>query len=854
MAAAKAAFVLTLCAFVTNEAHAAATTFRSGMFATTRVAADLHRLRHHFERSEHEHARSMTSIMENMTSHSALEILRRNKQASPELLALAQTAVSHTHLRAPIVAPKGKSAADGAKFMLNRLLEENMKKYDIEILKCRDYYSKQCGMIEESRGSISASNFKVASCRTHILSAESAISIGETAIPPTKQALTEHRAKCKADVKTLHKKLKALEGDIEVISGILKMTDCAKSFLQTSHHVGRGVGVLRCEHECDNGRKASLLSFDHSPLRQHIDSLKSKVAEELLQQSFSDLAGDTSRNASKIDSNKLRRSLVPASPCEDPSKGAPTPKDKRAAKCTVSGTASCTKLQERFILIQAGLKDSQDSTKDETVDREKTCEETEVTLSKSVEKAEQTLKQQQTKLAEGTSCENEAAESGRLANTEFTELTKEMEQQKSECSTNYQQFETEACGLKKIRSELYTKMKGMGGTPFFQDCKVSDWVAAECSVECGGGVQQMSRSVDTQPQGGAQCLPLTQMRACNQQPCPVDCKLSTWSGWSSCSAECGGGVQERLRDIERNMKHNGNPCGEVSETKSCNVQSCEQDCELSDWTKWAKCSKACDGGTRKRIKRVKVAAIGQGECPMPTSKDRIAFKRCNAHACVKPKDKETISCDAKLDLILVLDGSGSLGKKGWAATKKAASLIIGSLDKKKAKVGVLLFSGPNDWATVRKCYTDGKVNKKLICKMNWVQHLTSNIGKVLSKVEFLGWPKGSTLTSMALMDALAETQLGRQDAQTVVAVITDGKPVSKSKTWRAAKAVRKVARLMWIPVTKFAPLRFIRRMATKRWQENVVLARSFSTLAKPEFVNHIIADMCPQVGTTTTAR
>ena len=43
---------------------------------------------------------------------------------------------------------------------LNKLLFESFKKYDLEILKCRDYYAKQCGMIETTRGEIAASNFK----------------------------------------------------------------------------------------------------------------------------------------------------------------------------------------------------------------------------------------------------------------------------------------------------------------------------------------------------------------------------------------------------------------------------------------------------------------------------------------------------------------------------------------------------------------------------------------------------------------------------------------------------------------------------------------------------------------------
>merc|ERR1719203_1327306 len=106
------------------------------------------------------------------------------------------------------------------------------------------------------------------------------------------------------------------------------------------------------------------------------------------------------------------------------------------------------------------------------------------------------------------------------------------------------------------------------------------------------------------PNGGAKCLPLAAMRSCNLSPCPVNCKLATWSGWSKCSAECGGGVTQRVRDVKMAMKHGGDPCGDTSQTKACNGQGCEKDCMLASWTSWSKCSKDCDGGTKKRQKFV----------------------------------------------------------------------------------------------------------------------------------------------------------------------------------------------------------------------------------------------------------
>ena len=51
---------------------------------------------------------------------------------------------------------------------------------------------------------------------------------------------------------------------------------------------------------------------------------------------------------------------------------------------------------------------------------------------------------------------------------------------------------------------------------------------------------------------------------------------------------------------------------------------------------------------------------------------------------------------------------------------------------------------------------------------------------------------------------------------------------------------------MWVPVTKYAPLKRIKWWATRRWQENVVQVKSFKDLEKPDPVNHVIANLAAQ--------
>merc|ERR1719313_3130141 len=118
--------------------------------------------------------------------------------------------------------------------------------------------------------------------------------------------------------------------------------------------------------------------------------------------------------------------------------------------------------------------------------------------------------------------------------------------------------------------------------------------------------------------------------------------------------------------------------------------------------------------------------------------------------------------------------------------------------------------------------------------------------KVKAAIAGLTWPKGSTLTSLALQSAKTELTMGRKDAKSVVVVITDGRPMSYRRTYWASRDVRKAARLVWVPVTRFAPLRSIKRWATRRWQENVVRVKTFTDLEKPDPINHVIANICPK--------
>merc|ERR1719217_1346870 len=449
--------------------------------------------------------------------------------------------------------------------------------------------------------------------------------------------------------------------------------------------------MLLCDNQCT---KKQTVSFNHKDLQAMVRQLKGSSSLNLLQDTFRDMfEGDTPNqwvdllqadnagfqtpivNKTKFKGEPVPVTQVPGNPCQDPYAGAPTPEDKRAASCTIKKSPQCYKLQSRFLAIQGGIADERDQLLEDISALERACEEQKKTLETAIENDESLLASSNTKLAAATEKESTAGEEARQTAKENDQYNKDLVKQMKACSNNYINFETELCALKKIRGELY-KLKGGGHSAFFQDCEVSKWDPEECTKKCAGGEQKLTRSVLVPRKGGTACLPLVAMAGCNHHPCPVDCQLHAWSGWSKCSAKCGGGVTQRLRDVKRAMMYDGKPCGQSSMTKACNAEACEKDCELSEWTKWTSCSKNCDGGSKKRQKFISEPAEGEGTCPGSWSKRRLQYKGCNRVRCKLPEGRKTITCNTTMDVILMIDECPKNGDKAFKAQIEAARLLV----------------------------------------------------------------------------------------------------------------------------------------------------------------------------------
>jgi len=132
-------------------------------------------------------------------------------------------------------------------------------------------------------------------------------------------------------------------------------------------------------------------------------------------------------------------------------------------------------------------------------------------------------------------------------------------------------------------------------------------------------------------------------------------------------------------------------------------------------------------------------------------------------------------------------------------------------------------------------------------RSEWVQHFNSDTEATAKKIEGMKWPRSLTYTANALNSAKSELSLGRADAQSVVIVITDGRPMSPRNTWISSYYLRRQARLMWVPVTRWAPIAQMRSWASHPVSENFLSLSSFDELTNPDKLDLIISDVCPEL-------
>ena len=743
------------------------------------------------------------SAMRSMTISKALEIIQHKNGTSPDAIALIKHQLER---KAP-----GYAGVQKGQDMLNEMIQETIEKLDLERQTCATFIKTQKHQIWVTVQDIRMYDARAAGAREDVLAAQTEIERLTELLPKLMSTLEAHNRKCAEDIAGLEEQLKIVRGDITVMTSVLKLTECDST--------------------------SALLQ--HGVLRTTVAKMKSGEARHHLQDGLDDACtGDM-----PLETPDSPDALVQVS--ANPTIIDPT---KQRSKCTLSKN-SCKKLRDKFLQIQSGIEAKRDELMAELSMVRRHCEDEKSNLESQISDAETDLKNQQTSLAKATKEQNDAERNSKIKNEERTALIAELERMTKLCEVNINNLVSEKCALGKIRGELET-MKGHTNPAFLQDCEVTDWSADECSATCDGGIQKLTRAISVHPVGGAECPPLEMQRACGEEECPINCELEDWTEWGDCSAECNGGVKEKIRNVLKVPQFGGDPCGESSVAESCNMQSCDKDCVLGDWTGWSECSKECDGGLNTRVKTVVEEPHGDGDCFHAETAERLEYSPCNVAKC-----EGNVTCESKLDVVILLDGSGSLGPNGWEQTKKAGEMFVQGLHggESHVKVSVILFSGPTSWNKYYACTgaTKGATpNLKDDCGIDIVQHFTADMGEAANVISGLAWPAKTTLTSQALMTAKSELSLGRKDASSVVVVITDGRPLNPKRTQEASSDLRKSARLMWIPVGRNVPIKDMKEWASTPMSENVMAVDNFEALSDPETISAFLVDMCPKVKLT----
>jgi len=655
------------------------------------------------------------------------------------------------------------------------------------------------------------------------------------------------------------------QNDLAVFDFILNLTACTsgQTLLQLDE---RGGGVAPPQLSICSTKDGLTLNFSNPLLQAEVEQKMTPVARLALREALGQASGPLGLAQLGIRRGRLANTTTTTTPQVQfavevmPVQEEPHPHGQWK-KCT--GEHNCGLLHDLMSLEWGKFRDQVDSL---TNEMRKNKQEFDLD-SKNFNNQLTVISDAKTKhmeaLAEAISDINADTEEMNEKDEQKRDLTEEYDRACAEFRAKISEIlYTRICAVRTVRNGLLIHS---AQTPpsAISDCDTSDWESktGECynpsgvSILCDdtcpqedpykcGGKEVMKREVVTIPNSyGMKCPPLERKKRCAQKKCPVDCLMSQWSGFSKCTKECESGVQVRTRSIQVKPKNGGANCDSVQEERACNTGSCDRDCTLEDWTEWAPCSMACDTGLTERNRKVLVPIRGQGKCPGKRSRRRLQQKQCNTQSCVGDE-----ICVAQQDLVIALDASGSLRESGFKILRGFAVNLTARYKAKyfgldAVKMGVTLF-GNGHLLTL----PDGTTS---ITPAIQVQNLTFDHAIVRQKLAATTWQRGFTNMAQALN--LADnmlTQGGRQEAQSAVLVLSDGKYSFRFQTREKARELKdKNVKVFMAPVTDFEgrELKALKRWASQPWETNYERIPGLAALQfnNEIFVQKFIVKFCP---------
>jgi uncharacterized protein YegL len=207
----------------------------------------------------------------------------------------------------------------------------------------------------------------------------------------------------------------------------------------------------------------------------------------------------------------------------------------------------------------------------------------------------------------------------------------------------------------------------------------------------------------------------------------------------------------------------------------------------------------------------------------------LQTQSCNRQACSGVITSATPKCTKKLDVVLVLDVSGSASAAGAEYLKNFAKAFVDVLELSATDGSTAGIVSYGSTATVGTA-------------------LTADSAALVTAYNGVTWIKGSTNTAQAL--AVARTlfeENGRVTAQQVAIIVTDGMPESSFLTGvEVSRLTQEGVRVLFIGVGKSVSKHVLRRWASWPWEENVVSVPTYTELNTNRFVD-VLANVCGEL-------
>jgi hypothetical protein len=772
-----------------------------------------------------------------------------------------------------------------ARGILNNMIFTAWKELDDVIFECKVFQERNRGTYEQVVGDIARLGSQLAQLGDKRVEASEGIMEQDRLRKEAESAIDKTTTQFEATKMVNDHEMAIRRNDLAVFDMILMMTQCqessaAASFVQLGS-VKKSNGTLRVCEGSDGGLH---LRMPDAKMQAKIERMMTPEARLALQaalgqvdwkakpkMSFIEIGEAAEKQPSMATEVNTTSPAMPTATVDtSPVSEEPNP-DGQWKKCT-DGTPNCGLLHDLMSMEWGKFRDSFDELATEMKKNQDEYDKFMSNMNEQLTVINDMRTKHMETLAETISAINADTEEMNEKDDEKRDLQSEYDKKMAEFRAACTEILfTRICGVRTVRNQIMWDST-VSPPSKMSDCDFTDWYpkdgicigitgqAIDCDDTCPqadpykcGGLETMVRDVVVSPnEYGMECPQLERIKKCNQYKCPVDCVESEWSGWSKCSKDCESGVQVRTRSILTKAKNGGKACDTVQEEQPCNTGSCDRDCSLDTWTEWSPCSMACGGGNTERYRKVLIPIRGEGKCPKKRSADRYEEKECNTHPCVGDE-----ICIARQDLVLTIDGSGSLRQSGFETVRNFAANLTARYQSfyygiEDMKIGVVYFGNGQ-----LEAQPDGTTN---IAEALYVQGLTGDLALVESKIREMNWLRG--FTNMAQGFHMADVMLGqtgRSDAQSAVMVVSDGKFSMEFQTAEKARELKdKNVQIYLVAITevKGADLKTYRRFASRPVETNFVRIPGLQALEynADMFTGRILAKFCPDAFSPSSMR